>query len=313
MRSNISEVKINQKYGECLNLIVSKDMDYVVREIINVKDQSGDTPLHYATRLWSQDTVGLLLKKGAKFLIKNNHNEVAMKHITPETLESYLNEQCLDSEGKLNSKGFCISANYNFLLPPDGQQQVSEMEALWNMSQSNEHQRLLKHPIIGLFLWMKWNRIKKFYFINLVLYILFTLVLTCYIFHRYGGISDKTCEVAPLTEWKATYAFYWLTVIFTLPIVVRECLQVYIMTSDYCKHPENYLEILLILDTVALLVYGWFGCHIYVQRHLATVAILLSWWEAVTMIGRNPAMGTFTSYVTMYYRVAKTFFWFLAW
>ncbi len=38
---------------------------------------------------------------------------------------------------------------------------LPETESLWYMAQSPGHRRLLKHPVITSFLWMKWQRIRK--------------------------------------------------------------------------------------------------------------------------------------------------------
>ena len=40
-------------------------------------------------------------------------------------------------------------------------QELPETEPLWYMSQIKEHRRLLNHPVITSFLWMKWRRIRK--------------------------------------------------------------------------------------------------------------------------------------------------------
>jgi hypothetical protein len=38
---------------------------------------------------------------------------------------------------------------------------LPETESLWYMAQSPCHRRLLKHPVITSFLWMKWQRIRN--------------------------------------------------------------------------------------------------------------------------------------------------------
>ena len=41
-----------------------------------------------------------------------------------------------------------------------------------------EHRGLLKHPVISSFLLMKWQRIRTFYLVSLVIYFLFVVSLT---------------------------------------------------------------------------------------------------------------------------------------
>ena len=40
------------------------------REVINVLDRMGNTPLHYATQMWSQSVVRMLLERGANIGMK---------------------------------------------------------------------------------------------------------------------------------------------------------------------------------------------------------------------------------------------------
>ena len=55
---------------------------------------------------------------------------------------------------------------------PEGQRMVEEAalpetESLWYMSQSKPHRRLLNHPVIASFLWLKWQRIRGYFNRNL--------------------------------------------------------------------------------------------------------------------------------------------------
>ena len=43
------------------------------REVINVLDRMGNTPLHYATQMWSQSVVRMLLERGANIGMKVCH------------------------------------------------------------------------------------------------------------------------------------------------------------------------------------------------------------------------------------------------
>ena len=44
---------------------------------------------------------------------------------------------------------------------------LPETESLWYMSQSRPHRRLLNHPVIASFLWLKWQRIRGYFNRNL--------------------------------------------------------------------------------------------------------------------------------------------------
>ena len=70
----------------------------------------------------------------------------------------------------------------------DDTRALPETEALWYLSMaSKEHRTLLKHPVIASFLWLKWQRIRTFWFSNLILYVAFVAFLTTFVFMRFGG------------------------------------------------------------------------------------------------------------------------------
>merc|ERR1711997_697195 len=55
------------------------------------------------------------------------------------------------------------------------------------------------------------------------------------------------------------------------------------------------------------------GDWFQLNRHLAAIAIVLSWAELITLIGRHPKLLHCNVYVTMFYRVLNSFFFFLLW
>jgi len=81
---------------------------------------------------------------------------------------------------------------------------LPETESLWYMAQSRNHKHLLRHPTVTSFLWLKWQRIRKFFSRNIRLYILFVTCLTWYIFARFGGVvlnkatDSESAEVSSL-------------------------------------------------------------------------------------------------------------------
>ena len=44
---------------------------------------------------------------------------------------------------------------------------LPETESLWYMSQSRPHRRLLNHPVVASFLFLKWQRIRGYFNRNL--------------------------------------------------------------------------------------------------------------------------------------------------
>ena len=59
------------------------------------QDLLGNTPLHYATQFWDQDTVTKLLELGANIGLRNKAGEAPIAGILPATMEKFLDNSCL--------------------------------------------------------------------------------------------------------------------------------------------------------------------------------------------------------------------------
>jgi len=241
-------------YEKSLDELLDPDNPQMVdqmKSIINKKDDRSNTALHYATQKWPQATVRKLLEMGANIGIKNHWAEIPISKIRPETMESFLSEFCLVSEGDVVHENFSITFKYDFLAPnidslpdkyrdhsPDAEEKqdlitpsdappthaLPETEPLWYMSQSKDHRHLLKHPVITSFLWYKWQRIRRYFNRNLRFFSSFVFLLTWYIFINYGGTANSK---APDLFW------YVLFVVFS-------CAMVFFILKDWIAEIRNY-------------------------------------------------------------------------
>ena len=68
--------------------------------------------------------------------------------------------------------------------------------------------------------------------------------------------------------------------------------------------PENWLEFGTIV-LVAGILFHQCGSESdeAIKRHLAAVAIVLSWAELITLVGKHPKLTRYNVYVTMFYKV----------
>lgn len=49
------------------------------------------------------------------------------------------------------------------------------------------------------------------------------------------------------------------------------------------------------------------------KRHMAAIALVLSWAEFITLVGKHPKLTRYNVYVNMFYKVMGTFLFFLIW
>ena len=48
------------------------------------------------------------------------------------------------------------------------------------------HNHLLKHPLCESFLYLKWLKVRKFFFISLIFHLVFTVLHTCFVLQVYS-------------------------------------------------------------------------------------------------------------------------------
>ena len=95
-------------------------------------------------------------------------------------------------------------------------------------------------------------------------------------------------------------------------IILRELLQMAVSLKRYFTSFENWMEMAMI-GLVLAIVSNNTEDTLLLNRHLAAIAIVFSWSELITLIGRHPKLLHCNVYVTMFYRVLNSFFFFLLW
>ena len=103
-----------------------------------------------------------------------------------------------------------------------------------------------------------------------------------------------------------TYALVLLLIL----LIVREMFQVTVSLKRYLFSPENWIEVSMIL-CIAIILFAPVSYNL--KRHLSAISIVLSWAELITLVGKHPKLTRYNVYVTMFYKVMGTFFFFLVW
>jgi hypothetical protein len=196
--------------------------------------------------------------------------------IDSKTLETAL-DGCVRYNEKEKDK-YTLSFDYKILKPAlerDGesggwrQERFPEMFALYFISQSNKFDHLLKHPVLLIFLHMKWNRISMIFYFHMIFYFIFVFLLTVDIV-----FEDKMCGDPEVNGVRA------FLIILSVVLVLRELMQFY-MSPEKCGfffNFENWLEVGIKITTVLILVGN---C----SKILAAVTLLLAWTEVILQFG----------------------------
>ena len=247
----------SDRFMECMDLILNdENLAEDLSKIINQRDNLGNTPLHLATERWSQKMVGRVLEAGANIGMKNRWNEVAIDRIDPETLEDFINNFCMTyNTMEVHTEDFEITFKYSFLAPvfeprqrdeedteaqclngitvtcptndshlgkPVPSKPLPETQSIWYLSQSNKHQHLLKHPVIASFLDLKWNHVRSYFNKNLGFYLIFSLVLTWYIFDEFGSTKGRAKDFFAVLFLFATWAFIFFDLLMDVRYISKD-------------------------------------------------------------------------------------------
>lgn len=145
--------------GKCVDVVL-KHADY---------DCSEGLPLELAALYGRSDAINDLIQRGAYIGTKSVPTGSILNFISPEILEKHI-DQCIT---KHNEKELIFNFK-NLISPikdyPDG------VTAIQLIANSNEFNHLLEHPLIATFLVLKWNRMRKIYFINFLYFVIYSII-----------------------------------------------------------------------------------------------------------------------------------------
>ncbi|XP_065199565.1 transient receptor potential cation channel protein painless-like [Planococcus citri] len=257
---------------------------------IDFVDYWGNTALHLAVLFSDEQIQKSLIYAGAHLYKKNHSGEVALNLIRPEVLSDYLDDCITEGEKSVRETDREINFEYKLFVNPSENSacRENEMEFFTIIERVPELRIFLKHPVAKSFLYIKWNFVKKYYFTNLLFYLLFCVFLSIYIFlkQQYGAFefdpSDPWCILRLLCRT--------LTQLFYAVLVLREVCQLIISPKSYLTSAENWLEIILISTVGIVFIHA--ATSTSLPPICAACAILASLMELVFLIGKHPLFAT---------------------
>merc|ERR1712106_13194 len=267
-----------RNYTECIKLLLDDETECFKNNIaaaINGQDNLGNTPLHIAAQSGNHEAVRKLLRSEANLGLKNYRGQTPIVHIAPDIMEEFLDD-CVKGEGLTTDDKFKITFKYHFLGPPrmrkfsidkeplmnskteisgENKKELPETEPLWYMAQIKEHRYLLSHPTITSFLWMKWRKIRPYFYLNVLFYLIFVAMLTAYVLHLNMTIDDtKLISDSLMTkETPIDTGLKWATFVCLIIFTLRELFQLSVSYRRYIFSIENLMEVALIILTFLLM------------------------------------------------------------
>ena len=192
-------------------------------ETLTVKNSDNWYPLHVAARFAQKDCVGVMLRHGANLAAiivdDSGYKKTALDIIAYRILDpaSFLDE-VFDSfievnDYPVNNPKCLIKVKYDVLTPlgPE-RKQLRVLDALLDCTKPGLQQVLLTHPLVETFLFLKWMKLRVFFYLNTFLYFTFTLALTITGLFTYVFKVGDTIVTPTLTSCRVAVSYTHLDV-----------------------------------------------------------------------------------------------------
>ncbi|XP_018334781.1 transient receptor potential channel pyrexia-like [Agrilus planipennis] len=312
----------NAKSHDTIEVLVAWGAD------VNVKDQYGYTPLHVAALNELSQCVEVLIYHGADVTMKSKFGMTALGIMTRKTPASLaMISQKLDSAITLHhhaespNREVEMRLDFRCILQHCYPREISFLNTFVDEGQKE----ILLHPLCSAFLYLKWEKIRKYYIARMFFCFIFVLGLSLYVLtalahncYNHGkNMNDTDPDPIELCEKKSMMGhmlrsnpfvieMQWFVLVgITACEILRKMygLAGYPSLKQYLSYPENIIEWFVIVS-VFVISFVYTGRTYMWQNHIGAFAVLLGWTNLMLMIGQLPIFG---SYIAMYTRVLGEF------
>lgn len=296
---------------------------------VNAKDQYGYTPLHIAALNELSQCVEVLIFHGADVTAKSKFGMTALGIITRKTPASLaMVNQKLDSAITLHhhpessNREVELRLDFRCILQHCHPREISFLNTFVDEGQKE----ILLHPLCSAFLYLKWEKIRKYYIARMLFCFIFVLSLSLYVLtalahncynHGKNMNESQPQNVIELCEKKSMMGhmlrhnpfvieMQWFVLVgITGCEILRKVYGIvgYPTVKQYLSHPENIIE-WTVIASVFVISFIYTGRTYTWQNHVGAFAVLFGWTNLMLMVGQLPIFG---SYVAMYTRVQGEF------
>ncbi|KAJ8710570.1 hypothetical protein PYW08_009085 [Mythimna loreyi] len=290
------------------NIEIAKIIMFNNEDTVHIINNMGWTPLHTASHYGSRDMITLLLKEGADLSrctngpnkCRNTAIDMIMNNLSKPTefMEKIFDECISTNDSNLQDPNCEVTVNYKILVPTaDEKVQMKVVDALLKTGDRYGQRRLLVHPLLESFLYLKWKALLPFFYTMLAFYAFFVLSLTTFIISVlfYEDTEGSAPLILNSTAWEVVL---YITIVL---IIAQEILYMNI-SNGYFGQLETWVKLSAVgLAVILPYALGPTFTDADWPRHVATGAMLLSWLEMMFLLSRFPNWGY---YVLMFGKVS---------
>ncbi|XP_016983877.1 transient receptor potential cation channel protein painless isoform X2 [Drosophila rhopaloa] len=287
-------------HQRCFDLLLENDCVDV-----NEADTGRQVPLSYAVKYRNTTAIQKLLKHGAYIGSRSSFGTLPIKDMPPEVLEEHF-DSCITTNGeKSGERNFEINIDFKNLIRQErdigvgkpaapSNQLHDEMAPIAFIAETKELRHLLHHPVISSFLFLKWHRLSTIFYINFLLYSLFTASIITHTLLKFHE-SDHRALTALFG------IFSWLGIGY---LIIREAIQFMMSPVRYLLSITNIMEVVLIILSICTCIESNFDKE--TKRVLAVSTILLVSIEFCLLVGSLPVLSIST-HMLMLREVSSSF------
>ena len=297
--AGVSERKSKKRLEDCLKLLLHPDCRWKVGT--EDRDRWGNTALYIAVERGFRDRAKLLLSKGADVRVFERGSKILLSD-SVSIVKEILDDCLQDNKKPLTSKDLQLKLNYQLL-----------MNIVPHIAESGLHRDLLTHPVMSTFLAIKWEKVRRIFFLDMAFYVIFLCFLTVYILlsepHNTpndGGVARNTTGPISLNDNNITsgindsnftsqpnssslHILRQFLVVSLIILCLREGIQLIVHRWIYVVSKEKWLELLF-------LIAAFISCtevvdSAVIKLHFSAVALLLGWSELLMLSGRLPQLS----------------------
>ncbi|XP_064117704.1 transient receptor potential channel pyrexia-like [Macrobrachium nipponense] len=287
-------------YYRCLEILLEKKQYFNIDHV----NLDGNTALHCAALCNNIRAYSLLLKEGANSAITNVLGACSMQYISKEDMLQILNDFIeVDDKTKMS---YCIKLNYKMINKSIGyvDSEDKEMTFFNSLTKVFQDKDILDHPLFNIFVFLKWMKIRKFFWLNFGIHFIFTALLLTYIFIFHSSLEKQESEHSIIDNDALRMSF---AVILLVVLFFREVIQLFMMKTlkEYILEVKNITEIITLVLTILLLFVPFTQSF---KMAIAAWLVIFSVLEFILHLGH---LRPFAVYITMFREVAWNFFKFI--
>ncbi|CAH0561136.1 unnamed protein product [Brassicogethes aeneus] len=263
---------------------------------VNLPDSKGRTAVYFAAENCHKTTLKMLLNHGGVLSCtceRGNVFEAIFEEVSSpvEFLQELLSAQISLRKVKINGmqkKNYNI--DFGILAPNTSERQMEVISNLVASASEEERTEVLQHPLIDLFLTLKWAKTSLIFHGLIAIYLILAIVMGVYVTIF---VHDVKREMRILRMFIICIMFFTSVLILAYGV-----LQFVLEKRNHFRRFEMWTNIICSILSLSVAIMAFFDFDNGNIRespnwvlHVTSIAVLLAWIELMLLIGRLPTFG----------------------